>query len=404
MKKRLLWVGDSSDCPSGFGKATREILAILCQTFDVTVLGMNYRGDPHEYPYKIYACEPGGDSFGLGRLIWMCDLMKPDVIVLQNDVWNMPMYFRKLAQFEEYADVPIVGIVAVDGKNCMGKTLNPLSLAIFWTQFGLDEAREGGYTGAATVIPLGVDLEIYRPMDKLDARWKRMPKEMDDKFIVGNVNRNQPRKRWDLTVRYFAEWIKQFKVEDAYLCLHVAPTGDIGVDIHNLACYYGIADRVLLVEPPVFYGLSEQEMAETYNCFDVDISTTLGEGFGLTTLEAMACGVPIIAPNWSALGEWTKDAAWLVPCTSTLVNAPIGAAHVIGGVVDEQLFITALQYLYANRDVLARNGQAALERAREPCFRWADIGAAYARAFAGVFEAKTEEAWQDLGRPELQSA
>ena len=391
--RKLLWVGDAC-CPSGFARSTHETLDVLRYAFDVTVLGINYRGDPHDYPYPVYAAAPGGDAMGVARLVWMCDMLKPDVIVLQNDPWNIPYYMQQLKRFPEHANIPVIASVAVDGLNCRGKGLNDLTLAVFWTEFGLREARDGGYTKPAVVIPLGVDLGVYHPMDRQEAR-ERLPEILRDKFIVGNVNRNQPRKRMDLTVRYFADWVKTYRIYDAYLYLHVAPTGDEGYGVKDLAAYYGVVDRLALMEPPPFYGLTEEHMAATFNAFDVQVSTTQGEGFGLTTLEGMACGVPQIVPKWAALEDWAAGAVRLVPCSSTCVGPPY--VNVIGGVADQQIFVTALDGLH--RDAAARKalGQRALARAQEERFRWPNIGQAFLDAVEHALDptavrAKTEPA------------
>lgn len=45
-------------------------------------------------------------------------------------------------------------------------------------------------------------------------------------------------------------------------------------------------------------------MGHLYNSVDAYITTTLGEGFGHTIVEAMACGLPVIAPNSSAIKEY----------------------------------------------------------------------------------------------------
>lgn len=388
--KRLLWVGDAG-VPSGFARATHEILDSLRFTYDVTVLGVNYRGDPHNYPYAIYAAAAGGDSIGIGRLVWMCDFLRPDVVILQCDGWNVQEYVQRLRsklpngeyRFPEHAAIPIVACVAVDGKNFQGGWLAGVSLAIFWTQFALNEVRAGGYKGAAQVIPLGVDRSIYRPMDKAAVRAKRLPLEMQDMFIVGNVNRNQPRKRWDLMVKYFAEWINAQGIRDAYLYLHSAPTGDASYDVVQLARYYGIVDRLALAQPEVWYGVTEEDMAETYNCMDVYASTTQGEGFGLPALESMACGVPCILPDWAAYGDWAKGATWLVPCPTTAIGSPY--VNVVGGIPDQAKFVAAMNCLYREKKAREQNAQAALERAQEPRFIWADIGLKYSEALDGVF-------------------
>lgn len=397
--KKLLWVGDAGS-PTGFARATHEILNVVQKSFEVNILGINYRGDPHSYPYPIWAAAGGGDAFGILRLPWMCDKIQPDVIVIQQDGWNIDPYLKVLNQknedgsfkYPEFARIPVVGAIPVDGKNFQGPWIKGLSAAVFWTQFALNEARAGGYRGPATVIPLGVDVESYKPLDRYEARLRRgLPKEFDDTFIVGNVNRNQSRKRWDLTIGYFAKWIRQYKIPDAFLFLHSAPTGDTGINVGQLSHYYKIPERVLHVELPTFYGVSETVMRETYNCFDVQITTTQGEGFGLTTFEGMACGIPQIVPDWSALGELCQNAVVTVPCTSTAVGAPY--VNVVGGVADEKRFIEVLNALYQKKDWREQYGKAGLERVHEPQYRWSNIGERWIEFLTSVVDGslKSEE-------------
>lgn len=389
--KKLLWVGDAA-CPSGFALATHKILDSVKDAFNVTVLGMNYRGDPHNWPYPIYAASPGGDAMGIGRLIEVCDLVAPDIIVLQNDGWNLQPYIRQLRMklpngeyaFPEHAARKVVAAVAVDGKNFQAEWLTGVSHAIFWTEFALNEARISGYKGSASVIPLGVDLTVFYPDDKIEARRRifgDVPEShrsvLESAFFVGNVNRNQPRKRWDLTIRYFANWINSRGIRDAYLFLHSAPTGDISCDVRQLAKYYGVFDRLALREPPIWYGVSDQDLRDTYNCFDVQISTTQGEGFGLTTFEGMACCIPQIAPDWSSLGEIAKDAAWLVPCRTTAITYAPMSPNVLGGIADEELFIAALDTLYRDSQLRFRYGQKGMRRVEETRYNWSNIGKQY---------------------------
>ena len=402
MRKRLLWIGDGPDCPSGFGRATREILNVLRETYDIVVLGINHLGDPGTVPYPVYTCSPGGDHYGVGRLVWLLNYLTSigtpvDVICIQQDTWNIQPYILELEQ-SEHAKIPVIGVLAVDGKNIQAAPwLRGLSHAIFWTQFALDEARSGGYLGPATVIPLGVDLEVYYPEEKYEALAHRRIDVLAGKFIVGNVNRNQPRKRWDLTIKYFATWVKTKKIHDAFLYLHVAPTGDVGVNVRQLMQYYGVIDRLALMDTLVWHGIPEDAMRHSYNCFDVQVSTTQGEGFGLTTFEAMACGVPQIAPDWSALGDLCRDAALLVPCATTAIGPPY--QNIVGGVADEAQFIEELDAVYRDAGLREHLRYAGLDLVSEPRFRWSDIGQRYAEVLARVLAPASdapEDVWRDV--------
>ncbi len=222
--------------------------------------------------------------------------------------------------------------------------------------------------------------------------------------MVGNVNRNQPRKRWDLTLRYFAEWVHSHRVTDARLFLHSAPTGDQSVNVLDLARYYGILNQVALYTPEPFYGKADEDMRDVYNCFDLLISTTQGEGFGLPVIEAMACGRACLVPEWAALGEWAKSAAALVPCNSTAPQSFSPVANVIGGVADERAFVTALDKLYREPDHRQMVADLGYARAREPRFKWSVIGELWIEALDNLFvtpEPVVTEIWQDLKATEV---
>lgn len=381
MKKKLLWVGDAV-ASTGFARCTHKTLEVARLSWDVSVLGINYNGDPHPFPYKIYPAVAGGDVFGLERVEALVASIQPDLIVVQQDPWNFPEYVKRIRRVD--TAVPIVGAVAVDGKNCRGSEMNGLDHAIFWTRFGLSQARSGEFTKPASIVPLGVDTEIYHPMDKVEARQMLgLPEKYHHGFIFGNVNRNQPRKRLDLTISYFADFIREVNPpEDVFLYLHVAPTTDLGWDVIQLMKYYGIRRRLIVNHAETGYGLPEPLVAATYNCFDVQITTTQGEGWGLPTLEGMACGIPQIVPAWSALGEWAVPASVQVPCTE-IITTP-NYVNAIGGVPDRGVFVQAMKDLYTEASHRERLREHGIKLAAQ--FNWWEIGEQFTQVLEDVYE------------------
>ena len=383
---RVLWCGDSPTVDTGFARCSRAACAALHEAgHEVTVLGINESGDPHDYPYPIYPAVSLRDRarkfFGEDRLPVLSARLKPDVIVLLQDPWNVPAY---IAAFEDMGvdRPPVVGWLAVDSKNHPNSTeLDALHHVVTWTQFAIDELRTGGYTGPASVVPLGVDTNLFRPLDQ-EASRKGLPIP-EGAFIVGSVGRNQPRKRLDLTIAYFAEWITRHEIGDAYLLLKVAPTGETGCDIRSVAAHYGpaIEGKIRVSQQPAGHGLPDDFMPTIYSAMDVYLTTTQGEGWGLPAMEAMACGVPVVAPDWSALGEWAAPAAMLMPCTSTALTAPLNSfPYTIGGVPDREATIAALHALYSSEELRAEHRERGLSLTARPEYQWANVGVAFREA------------------------
>jgi len=389
--KKLLWIGDAA-CDSGFSNVTHSVLSFLHNSWDVSVLGVNYRGDPHNYPYRIYPAFVVGcrNFLGTSRVKDVLEAEKPDVVVLQTDPWNVPTYDALIG-----CGIPVIGIIPVDGRNCAGDQLNTLDRVIFWTHFGRNEAIKGGLKKPSTVIPLGVDTTIFVPGFQQAARqFLGLPQEMVDGFIVGCVNRNQPRKRFDLLIRYFCMWVKSHNIENAYLFLHIGPTGENGYDCVRLMKYYGIERRLFLALPEVWKGVPIPELVATYQAFDVQMTTTQGEGWGLTTMEGMACGIPQIVPDWAALGEWTEDAAWKISCPTTIATP--GHANPIGGIADQYRCISALDRLYRLQDLRQEYGARGLALVNQERFRWWKIASQIEAELAIAYSS------EDSHLPDLQ--
>lgn len=385
---KILWVGDAA-AATGFARATHAACdALHARGHEVHVLGLNYFGDPHEYPYNLYpaarANRSNEDGFGVARCGELAGTLDPDVVVIVQDHWNMPPYFEALPD-----GVPVVGVFCLDGKNMNAATcgLNALRGAVFSTKFGADEARLGGYTGPSKVVGYGVDIDVFQPGDRAMARASAgFPPEAQDGFIVGTVCRNHPRKRLDLTIRYFAKWLDERDYDDAYLFIHAMGTGGQGYNLKQLATFYSVGGnqrRRLLLTPDVDIatGFDEQQLVGMYQAMDVYVNTSQGEGWGLPVMEAMACGIPCIVPKWSALAEWAADASLQVPCTS-YAHTP-GGVNVLGGIPDERQFIKALDTLYDATKPGEELTTAGLVLTSRDEYRWANIGKRYAEVLEG---------------------
>jgi glycosyltransferase involved in cell wall biosynthesis len=218
-------------------------------------------------------------------------------------------------------------------------------------------------------VPHGIEIDRWQPVEKALARDLSGLPVPQDAFIVGNVNRNQPRKRLDVTIEFFAQWMRSRKARNAWLLLHCAKQ-DSGWDLTALARHHGVADRLLLTGGATMHdAVSPSKLQMIYSALDVQVTTTLGEGWGLTTMEGMACGVPQIVPDWAALGEWAAPAI-KVPCSTQLAHPGI---NTIGALPDKESFIKALDRLYRDDALRARIGREGSAFVRQPQFAWREV-------------------------------
>jgi glycosyltransferase involved in cell wall biosynthesis len=115
----------------------------------------------------------------------------------------------------------------------------------------------------------------------------------------------------------------------------------------------------------IFTGqIREQDKAPLYSAATVFAFPSLYEGFGMTPLEAMACGTPVVTSNVSALPEVAGDAGLLVD-----PYEPEAIAQGLAELLESQ----------SRRDELSRRG---LERARR--FTWPQIAEQTVRVYKEI--------------------
>jgi glycosyltransferase involved in cell wall biosynthesis len=205
--------------------------------------------------------------------------------------------------------------------------LSQASVVLAMSRFGHGLLEEAGLQNVM-YLPHAVSLDTYQPMDQAAAR--RATGLPEDAFIVGMVAANKGRP----ARKCFAEQMQAFarmrtRVDErCVLYLHcLSGTWDGGVDLAAMAGSLGLMQGVdvIFADPyRLMTGYPDADMAALYNSMDVLSAATMGEGFGIPTLEAQACGVPVVTSanttgrelNWSGVvieklhPYWTDLNAW----------------------------------------------------------------------------------------------
>jgi glycosyltransferase involved in cell wall biosynthesis len=391
-KPKLLWCGDIV-AMTGFARVTENVLKHLGDNFEVSVLGHNWWGDPTPLQEKYemfpssnrYQTEP----FGVQRIREIVERVKPDIVFTINDMWIINQQYQQIADLHAQKKFKFVGYAPMDSYNwtgCLADTANNWDAVISYTEFGAHQFIAGGITKPVAVIPHGMTPDQFYPIDKQEAR-KKLGLDPDI-FIVFNGNRNQFRKRIDITIEAFAKFAKD--KPEAQLYLHMGGK-DQGWDIMPVFARemkkQGLDPNGRIIRtaegdhPP---NVSVEMLNLIYNACDVGVNTCKGEGWGLVNFEHAACRVPQIVPDHTSCKEIFEGYGKLIRCDHVDVDTnyaremPCPSADHLAELLTE---------LYENRDKSDAVAELCYQRATDPQFAWETV----ASQFGGIFEDVLQE-------------
>ncbi len=408
-RPRILVVGDAV-APTGFARVLHSILERLTEHYEFHHVGLNYYGDPHDFPWRIYPAGAEGDPQGTNRLPGLVRRVRPHLVFLLNDLWILVNYLRALRDVREAPEVPesarplpIVGYTPVDAgpiESSLMRELDGFDRLYAYTLYGQGQLETSiaavlqehpDFTPRTVeVIPHGVDTDRFYPLGEDRAASRRQARrllfpenpELHEGFLVLNANRNQPRKRIDLTLKGFALFA-QDKPENVKLYLHMG-TEDLGWNVKALARRYGMEDRLILTADENHVpGVSDEVLNRIFNACDVGINTSVGEGWGLVSCEHAAAGAAQVVPRHSACAEIWEGAAEMMEPAYTLVMERILTE---GKVVTPEAVAAALEALYADPDHLRRTSEASYRAATRETYRWENVAAQWHQVFRKVLQ------------------
>jgi len=330
---RILLLADAG-CTTGFARVSHAIGDRLVRDYghDIHCLAINFDGDAGKWntlmklylPNKLRAT----DVYGQSRFVEMLAEVMPDVVIMLNDPIVILKFLLRNKFDPDYLLArtrPIIGYIPIDGthqppawaripsiiegiKPVTGGT-GPHFYPVAMTKYGQE------YLGTPDMIYHGVDHDRYHPVSKdqpltlstgqvisSKAEAKEVFGVPPDALLALRVDRNSGRKNFGDTWRALVPVMERHK--DLYAWFHCKAEGD-HLDLPQLFSRHPeTASRFFY--PGSFdtkSGWHEADLIALYNAADFFVSTTMGEGFGLTIAEALACGVPVVAQNVSAIPE-----------------------------------------------------------------------------------------------------
>ena len=157
-------------------------------------------------------------------------------------------------------------------------------------------------------VPHAVNTDIFKKIAEervRDFRTNSFPDEKNpDKMIFFWNNRNARRKQSGSLIFWFKEFLDRVGHDKARLIMHTDPKDVHGQDLEVIAHELGLDNGQILFSTQ---KVPAESLAMLYNMADCTINISDAEGFGLATLESLACETPIIVNMTGGLQEQVTD-------------------------------------------------------------------------------------------------
>ena len=321
-KKKLLCWADAPVAFTGFGTVARYVISALQASgeYEIDQLAINYHGQFVNRDLIPWQMSPAklldpSDPYGNKMFLRAISEHDYDYIWILNDTFVVHQVAKEMAKilsdkFAKTGKKPIViYYYPVDCRiiSEASDMLRMCDVAVSYNQHGKSEATKvlPELESKIATIFHGTDTQMFKPFNReIVQQLKQKYFGINpDTYIVINVNRNSVRKQIAKTMLAF----KKFKelVPNSLLYLHTAAQ-DREIDLISAAKQLALKPKEDIVFPPNYspaQGYPEHILNELYNCGDQFVTNHLGEGWGLSVTEAMAAGVPVIAPRNTSMPE-----------------------------------------------------------------------------------------------------
>ncbi|MDD5749023.1 MAG: glycosyltransferase [Actinomycetota bacterium] len=342
---RVMW-HSWINAPTGYAVSSQYLVSAL------EILGVDVR-----YGFVYGVEEPPNDDERIMEVRRKPkDLSVTQVVYGQGDV-----FFKNSGRYKVgYSMLEVDGIPPdwVEQANVMDEVWVP-------SHFNKETFKGSGVKKPIYVMPLGVDTDYFHPFIST--------RSFGEKFAFLSVFEWGERKAPEILLRAYNEEFSGS--DDVVLILKITntdPAVNIERQVEDIRLIGDRAPIVMIVNQ----NIPTHEMGALYcacNCF---VLPTRGEGWGMPTLEAMSCGLPVISTHWSAQTEFLNDEVAYPLAIKGLVPAVAKCPYYKGwkwAEPDEDHLRSLMRHVYENREEAKARGLRAALWAKE---KWTWLNAA----------------------------
>lgn len=334
--KRIVVLTDMSFSGSGYYNIAVPLFSALAKEYQIIIIGLGYEGQEHNYPFSIIPCKDMNDATAIMHNLNMIKSVVPDIIVVAIDI-PLQVFFRE--KFSQYKK-PYIAITPLENPPLVASWTAQMFLMdyiFFISELGKQAGLRAGLSKVGH-IEIGIDTKFWRvptPKEKQGLR-KGMGIEEDEKVIL-TVADNQERKnlwaalatscmlKYNITREEIIQVCKgerrisEFELTGRKI-RHILVTRvetDFGIKIRDLAVLLGINKELMTMNR----GMPSDNLWSLYALSDVFLLTSKAEGLGLPIMEAMSCGVPVVATDTGAIHELLEGGrGFLVPAEYKFID------------------------------------------------------------------------------------
>lgn len=365
-KKKILIFSDSPFSTTGLARQTRYFLRMFPE-FDFYMYASNHqyfniiRGrqiplmatDEFENIKQLMVPAKGQyDSSGVPQAI---QDIKPDFLLSFVDFQHMDAIAEQIKQLsivEGFKWIHYMNVDRYDFATFEFERMQYVDRIITSSKFGYDHLHSIGFRKPEKYIWHAIDAEEFPSVSRQQLRTTKKEyfgKDNAKKTVVGTVNRMFARKDPVRLMWIFDQFHKQNK--DSLLYMH---GNVVSYEKQNMAMIRHVMNLTpgsAQFRSPDYEevsGVSQEDLNKIYRMFDIFISTSTGEGFGYSTVEALLTETPIIGPRNTTFPELIGDNGYLVDCDDwTFVYGLYSSPWPI---VNKDKYVKQLQYVHDNMD------------------------------------------------------
>jgi len=254
--------------------------------------------DDTTFEYKIYGQK---SQYFQGEMSQLLKQIKPDIFHILLDTFMLYPWFLNV----DTSPAQTMFWFPSDGGAGMPagchQILQKINKPVAMSQFGQKQVKDY-YNIDVAYIPHGTEPDRFYKLPDKKIKEIRQKWGLLDKYVIGVVARNQPRKMLDRTLKAFK--LVAEKVPNAVLLLHLDPVDPAAPwPILNIIKRYNLENRVKFTGMSALRAFDWEKMNEIYNLMDVFFLSTSGEGFGIPIIEAMSCEIPVVATSYTTTPE-----------------------------------------------------------------------------------------------------